>query len=67
MPKRDSDVCDQLRAAAKASGLTDYRIAKNAGVTPSVVSKFLHSGLQVRSNTFAKIAAALSMELRPKE
>lgn len=49
-------------------GLTVYRIAKDAGVDPGVVSRFLSSERQeIRSSTIDKLAESLGLELRPKK
>jgi hypothetical protein len=60
-------VCDQLRAAIRASGMTHYRIGKDAGVKPEIVARFDRGERDIRAATFAKIAAALGLELRTKE
>jgi transcriptional regulator with XRE-family HTH domain len=61
-------ISDQLRAAAAArvkAGWTVYRVAKEAGITPAMLSRFLNDGLDLRLSTAAKLAAALGLELRP--
>jgi hypothetical protein len=59
-------VCDQLRAAIRASGKTHYRVGKDAGVKPEIVARFDRGQRDIRAETFAKIAAALELELRRK-
>jgi hypothetical protein len=59
-------VCDQLREAIQASGKTHYRIGKDARVKPEIVARFARRERDVRAETFAKMAAALGLELRPK-
>jgi hypothetical protein len=59
-------VCDQLRAAIQASGKTHYRIGKDAGVKPEIVARFVRQERDIRAETFAKIAAALGLELQRK-
>jgi hypothetical protein len=59
-------VTDQLRAAIRASGKTCYRIGKDAGVKPEIVTRFVRGERDVRGETFAKIADALGLELRKK-
>jgi DNA-binding phage protein len=61
------DVCEQLREAVQASGKTVYRVAKDAGIKPTVLSRFLRRERDIRGETFAKVAAALGLELRPKD
>jgi DNA-binding phage protein len=62
------DISDQLRAAIEArikTGTTAYRIAKDAGLKPEVLYRFLNVGLDLRLSTAAKLAAVLGLELRP--
>ena len=58
---------DQLRDAVRKSGLTSYRIAKDAGIFPDQIDKFLR-GADIRVSTAARIARVLGVELlRPKK
>jgi len=66
MPARRQTVTDQLRQAIRDSGLTHYRIGKDAGVKPEIVARFARGQRDVRAETFAKIAAALGLHLAPK-
>jgi transcriptional regulator with XRE-family HTH domain len=56
-------VCHQLRQAIQDSGKTHYRIGKDAGVKPEMVSRFARSERDVRGETFAKICIALGLRL----
>lgn len=63
-------ISDQLRAAVEARikrGWTVYRVAKTAGITPAMLTRFLKGGLDLRLSTAAKLASALGLELRPKK
>lgn len=63
-------ISDQLRAAVEARighGWTMYRVAKAAGITPAMLSRFLKDGLDLRLSTAAKLAAVLGLELRPQK
>ena len=63
-----ASISDQLRAAVEArikAGWTVYRVAKEAGITPVMLSRFLNDGLDLRLSTAAKLAAVLGLELRP--
>jgi transcriptional regulator with XRE-family HTH domain len=60
------NVCDQLRDAVNRSGKTHYRVAKESGVSQPVLARFMGRQRDIRAATFAKIAAALGLELRPK-
>lgn len=62
-----NDVCQQLRAAIKASGKSHYRVGIDAGCKPEIIARFVRGQRDVRAATFAKIAAALGLELRKKE
>jgi len=59
---RQTTVVDQLRSAIRDSGKTDYRIAKDAGIGPEQIGRFL-AGSDVRISTAAKICTALGLEL----
>lgn len=61
------NVCDQLREAIRLSGKTHYRIGKDAGIKPEIVARFARAERDIRAETFAKITAALGLELRTKE
>lgn len=55
-----------LRRAIRDSGETPYRIAKDAGVDQSVLSKFIHGERDLKLSTVEKLAGYLGLELRPK-
>jgi transcriptional regulator with XRE-family HTH domain len=64
------NISDQLRMAVEARikrGWTVYRVAKEAGITPAMLSRFLKDGLDLRLSTAAKLATVLGLELRPKK
>ena len=71
---RSTTVADQLRQAIKDSGMTHYAIAKLAsglfpdqpGLSPDIIDRFVSGEREIRSGTFARIAAALNLELRRK-
>jgi hypothetical protein len=68
MPRRQQPprtVCDQLRAAIKASGKTHYRIGKDASIKPEIVSRFVSGERDITGKTFAKLAVALRLTLVP--
>ena len=58
-------VCDQLRDAIRGSGKTHYRIGKDAGCKPEIVSRFVRGERDITGKTFAKLAAALGLTLVP--
>ncbi len=53
----------KLRAAIVDSGLTHYRIAKDAGVTADIVSRFVSGERQLKIETAGRIAEVLGLEL----
>ena len=57
------NMVDVLRKAIRDSGLTHYRIAKDAGVKPSQLDFFVNGTRTVTIETAAKIAAVLRLEL----
>ena len=58
------DLADVLRKAIKNSGLTHYRIAKDAGIAPDVLDRFMQ-GKDIRLTTAAKVANVLKLKLVP--
>jgi transcriptional regulator with XRE-family HTH domain len=60
-------VCEQLREAVTASGMTLYRVARQAGIRHEVLARFMRRERDIRGETFAKIAAVLGLELRPAD
>jgi plasmid maintenance system antidote protein VapI len=58
-------VCDQLREAIRATGKTHYRIGKDAGIKPEIVTRFVREERDITGKTFAKLAAALGLTLVP--
>ncbi len=60
-PKGLSDV---LRAAIARDTRTDYRLAKDAGVAPITIGRFMRKERDLRLATAEKIAAALGLVLR---
>ena len=54
---------EQLRDAIESSGLTLYRIAKDAGIPYAVLHRFATSERQVRLDQADKLAAYFSMRL----
>ena len=62
MPTRRTPI-DVLRTAIRESGLTHYRIGKDAGVKPDQVARFVSGDRDLRFATAAKIMEALGLEL----
>ncbi len=53
-----------LRTAIIESGLTHYRIAKDAGISPDVVTRFVTGARDVTLTSAAKVAHVLGLELK---
>ena len=65
--KADSvELVDALKRAIVDSGLTHYRIAKDAGVTPDVIDRFVRGERDLRLETAGKIASVLGLSLKPR-
>lgn len=64
--KRPETIVDQLRAAIRASGLTSYRLGKEAKVGQPIIDRFLNGERMPRLDTAARLAAVLRLELKPK-
>jgi plasmid maintenance system antidote protein VapI len=63
--KTTRTVCDQLREAIRESGKTHYRVGKDAGIKPEIVTRFVRRERDITGKTFAKLATALGLTLVP--
>jgi transcriptional regulator with XRE-family HTH domain len=54
---------DQLRDVIHSRGLTAYAVARDAGVDPGMVSRFLTGERDIRLATADRIALALNVRL----
>jgi hypothetical protein len=63
--RTEASLEDVLRRAVRTSGKTPYRVAKDIGTTPEVVSRFL-KGADIRISTASRLAESLALELRPR-
>jgi DNA-binding phage protein len=61
------DLIEQFRSAFRESGLTPYRVAKDAGVAHVVLQRFLKGDRDVRAQTFSKLCGALGLTLTKAE
>ena len=67
MSANESDsvsIVAQLKSAVKESGMTHYRIAKDAGIRQNMLDRFMTGERDLRFETAAKIAEALGLQLR---
>lgn len=60
-------ISDILRNAIADSGMTMYRIAKDAAVDFSTVSRFCNGERTITLETADKLSECLGLELRPRE
>jgi hypothetical protein len=66
MPRPIPPLADQLRAAiakAEKKGLTRYRIAKLAELSPAILTRFCNDGGQLRLDIAERIAIAIGKKL----
>ena len=54
MAKRRKTIVDQLKDAIRKSGKTHYRIAKDAGIGPGQIDRFVSGERDIRISTAAK-------------
>jgi len=57
------NMVDVLQKAIRESGLTHYRIAKDAGIKPSQIDFFVNGERTLTVETAAKVAEVLGLEL----
>ncbi len=63
----DTKIEKTLKAAIVESGLSVYRLAKDAGVNQHSIAWFLDGSRTLRLDTAGKLAKRLGLELRPVE
>lgn len=61
MPKKT--IADQLRRAIANCGETEYAVAKGAGVSQSVVNRFVQGQRSISIDTAAKLCLYLKLDL----
>jgi plasmid maintenance system antidote protein VapI len=54
---------EQLRAAIVASGLSHYRLAKETGVSPPIITRFANGTRSISLETADRIVAYFQMNL----
>lgn len=60
--KTPARIDDVLRQAIRASGLTHYRIAKDAGIATAILDRFMSEERDMRLATAAKVAQVLGLK-----
>lgn len=66
MYKLNDMLIDELKKAIAASGLTHYRIGKDAGVNPTVIDRFISGERGLNLETASKLASVLGLRLTEK-
>lgn len=61
------NIVDALRKAIRESGLTHYRIAKDAGISPDQLDRFIRRERSLTIDTAAKVADVLGLELTKRK
>jgi transcriptional regulator with XRE-family HTH domain len=59
------DVIHQLRNVVQSSGVSQADIAKETGIDPGVLSRFVRGERGITDATFAKLCQFFNLELRP--
>ncbi len=65
--KQASTVSEVLRTAIEQSGLTLYRVAKNAGVGYTTLHRFMHRERSLSMEALDKLCDSLKLELQLKK
>jgi len=65
MASNPSPISGPLKLAIKQSGLTHYRIAKDAEITPEQLDRFMSGERDLRLSSADKVASCLGLGLRP--
>ena len=66
MTRRKRPLSEQLRQAVENSGLTHYRISKDTGIDPAVISRFMSGKAGMTLASLDKLVAYLDLELTPR-
>ena len=59
------NLVDDLKEAIRKSGKTHYRIAKDAGIKPAILDRFMSNERDMRCETAAKVMKALGLVVVP--
>jgi len=66
MVRKRKNLSGQLRAAVDASDKTRYRLALDAEIDHSSMSRFMHGKAGLSMEAIDRLADALGLELQPK-
>ena len=61
-----ADLSDQLRSVFKKSGMSRFELARRAGISYSIVHRFVAADRDVALRTASRLADVLGLELRAK-
>jgi transcriptional regulator with XRE-family HTH domain len=67
MSEKRIKLSDQIRRAVDESGLSRYRICKDAGIDQATFSRFMAGKVGLSMTTLDALADVLGLELRPKK
>ena len=67
MAKKTPGLTDDLRTAIRETGLTHYRIGKDAGIAPDIIGRFVRGERDLRLETASKICDVLGLKLTKKK
>jgi plasmid maintenance system antidote protein VapI len=67
MPRKNATFSDQLRKAIAGDGRTLYRLAKESGITPSVLGRFIANERGLTTTTLDKLVEVLAVELTKRQ
>jgi len=62
---KSSPITDPLRRAIRKSGLSHYRIAKEAGLQAGQLDRFMSGERDLMAGSADRLAAYFGLELRP--
>ena len=64
---KEQDLDKLVRDAVKKSGISQYRMSLDSGVSHAAVSRFMHKNQTLTLRSAAKILAALSIRVEFKQ
>lgn len=64
--KEENSLTEMLKTSLRSSGRSFYQIAKESGVSPIIVTRFLAGKRDIRMATADKLAGVLGLKLESK-
>ncbi len=65
--RKAATVSEVLRMEIEQSGLSMYRVAKNAGIGYTTLHRFIHRERSLSMEALDKLCASMGLELQPKK